>query len=93
LDSPRVQRGGKSAGQSTGYPADDVIERSRIFGPRKVPAVFFLVEVPDSTMNPKMNRFIKPLYVSSPMRPLMLLDPQAASVYYRHCLLLAFLQF
>jgi hypothetical protein len=63
LNSSRIQRGGESAGQSPGYPADDVIERGRIFRAGLVSTVLLFVKVPDSTMNPKMNWYVKPFYV------------------------------
>lgn len=63
LNSSRIQRGGKSAGQSAGYSADDVIKRGRIFRAGLVSTVLLFVKMPDSTVNPKMNRFGKPFYM------------------------------
>ena len=77
---PHFQCSAKRSEQSTGNPCDDVIERGRIFRAADFSAVFLLVEVLDSTVDPEMDWLREVFDQGRPVRAFMLFHSDPACV-------------
>ena len=84
LYSPRFQRGTQGARQSPRYARNNVIQSGWILGSSEVTSIFVFVEMRDSAVDSKMERFAKILDRCSSVWSLMLFDQDAASMDNRH---------
>jgi hypothetical protein len=82
--SPRLQRGTQGAGQSPCHTCDYVIQGGRKLGPGGFATVLVLVEVSDSPVDSKVDRFVETFDQRGPMRALVLFEPNSAGVNNRH---------
>lgn len=84
LNSPRFQRGPKGARQSPGYSGNDVIQCGWILRPNEFTTILVFVEMGDSAVDPKMERFAKTLDRCGSVWPLMLFDQYSTCMNNRH---------
>jgi hypothetical protein len=61
LNSTRIQRAGKGAGQSACYPRHHMVQGGRVVGPFQLFTVFILVKIPNTAVNAEMDGLIKSL--------------------------------
>ena len=80
LDSSHIQCGREGSGQSPRDASDDVVKSCWKFRAGNFPAVLLLVEVLDTTVNPKVDRSREVLDVGCTVRSLMLLDADTTGI-------------
>jgi len=79
-NSPRIQRGAESAGQSAGNPCDNVIKGGGVFLALDFPPILLLIEIFDAPMDAEMNRFRELLDVGRSVGSLVFVNANVAGV-------------
>ena len=79
-NSPRIQRGAESAGQSAGNSCDDVIQGGRIFRALDFPSILLLIEILYAPVDAEVNGFREIFDVGRSVGSLMFVNADVAGV-------------